>query len=346
MFIVLAILALGMLIVVHEAGHYFVARWSGMRVERFSIGFGPGIIKWRSKETQFQIAPIPFGGFVQIVGMNPHEEYDEKDPSVYPNRPTILRVATIFAGPFTNVIFASVLVFIVAAFAGVMRETGRTEVRAVAEGTPAAAVLKPGDVIASIDGQVAGPVEFRDRVLASGGKPVTIVYLRDGKEHTAQITPRLSDGAYRVGIQPAAEATRQPVGVGDAGLVAIRYPYEMTQRILGGLWHAVKNRGEGAELVGPIRMTATISEQIESGWVSALEFLALLNLYLGIFNLLPLPALDGGRLAFLGYELATRRRPNPKVETAVHMAGMLVLLVLLLVVSYKEIGMLISKAAS
>src|SRR5437762_656355 len=80
MAIVLAILALSLMIIVHEAGHYFVARWSGMRVDRFSLGFGPAILKWRHKGTQFQVAPILFGGFVHIVGMNPHEEYDEKDP--------------------------------------------------------------------------------------------------------------------------------------------------------------------------------------------------------------------------------------------------------------------------
>src|SRR6266571_6472806 len=103
---VLSVLALGVLIIVHEGGHYLVAKWSGMRVERFSLGFGPAILKWKWKGTQFQLAPIFLGGFVQIVGMNPHEEYDEKDPSVYPNRPTILRFLTIFAGPFTNILFS------------------------------------------------------------------------------------------------------------------------------------------------------------------------------------------------------------------------------------------------
>ena len=109
---VLAILALGMLIIVHEGGHYLVARWSKMRVERFSVGFGPALLKWRRGETLFQLAPIPFGGFVQITGMNPHEDFDEKDPNVYPNRPTILRFLTIFAGPFTNILFASVLILV------------------------------------------------------------------------------------------------------------------------------------------------------------------------------------------------------------------------------------------
>src|SRR5262249_8404226 len=118
MWIALGLVALSVLIIVHEAGHYVVARWSRMRVERFSVGFGPALIKWRHAGTQFQIAPILFGGFVHITGMNPHEEYDDNDPNVYPNRPTILRFLTILAGPLTNMIFASVVMFGVYLFAG------------------------------------------------------------------------------------------------------------------------------------------------------------------------------------------------------------------------------------
>src|SRR5215470_18789136 len=128
---VLALFAIGMMIIVHEAGHYFVARWSGMRVERFSLGFGPAILKWRHGDTQFQVAPIFFGGFVHITGMNPHEEYDDNDPSVYPNRPTILRFLTILAGPLTNMLFAIVLIFAVFAVDGQETATGRTVVAAV-----------------------------------------------------------------------------------------------------------------------------------------------------------------------------------------------------------------------
>src|SRR3954469_15508095 len=102
-----AILALGFLIMVHEAGHLIVARWCGMKVERFSIGFGPGILRWKSKKgTIYQLAPIPFGGFVEITGMNLAEDVDPDDPLAYPNRPVWQRMATIFAGPFTNVLAA------------------------------------------------------------------------------------------------------------------------------------------------------------------------------------------------------------------------------------------------
>src|SRR5690349_7059300 len=104
--ILLAILALGVLIVVHEGGHYLVARWSGMRVDRFSIGLGPKIFGFQRGETEFQISAIPFGGFVQIAGLNPGEEnIAPDDPRAYPNRPAYQRFLTIFAGPATNYLF-------------------------------------------------------------------------------------------------------------------------------------------------------------------------------------------------------------------------------------------------
>src|SRR5580765_4366077 len=112
--VMLAILALGFLIVVHEGGHYFVARWCKMRIERFSIGFGPGILKRKSKKTgtTFQLAPIPFGGFVEIRGMNIAEDVDPDDKYAYPNRPVWQRFVTIFAGPATNYLSAIVIAFL------------------------------------------------------------------------------------------------------------------------------------------------------------------------------------------------------------------------------------------
>jgi regulator of sigma E protease len=340
--LILAILALGMLIVVHEAGHYFVARWSGMRVERFSLGFGPAILKWRHKGTQFQLAPIPFGGFVQIVGMNPHEEYDEKDPTVYPNRPAILRFLTIFAGPFTNVLFASFLIFVVFVFAGGEKLTGRVQIRDVPADGAASGLLLPGDVVHAFDGQPVlseqdPTTPFRQKIQDSQGKPISLTVLRAGKSETVTITPRRNDaGQWLLGVQIAPEIQRQKVGVGTAAVRSMTYTVEISAQILVGLWEVVRGKVD-AEVVGPVGMTDMINTRVKAGWVSALEFLALLNVYLGLFNLLPLPALDGSRLAFLAYEIATRRRPNPKFETAVHMAGTVVLLVVMVLVLFKDI---------
>jgi regulator of sigma E protease len=337
----LAILALSVLIIVHEAGHYFVARWSGMRVERFSLGFGPALVKWRHAGTQFQVAPIFFGGFVHITGMNPHEEYDDNDPSVYPNRPTILRFLTILAGPLTNMLFATVLIFTVFAVAGMETATGRAEVVTVSKDKASDGRLVAGDIITSVDGQPVGFAAFRERVQKSKGAPLAITVMRDGQAHVVTVTPQLDKGDWLIGVRLSEEVERRSVGVGRAFVESFRYPVIKSEQILGGLWEVVTGK-VAAEAVGPVGMTSIIGAQIRAGWITTFEFLAMLNVYLCLINLLPLPALDGGRLVFLSYELTTRRRPNPKVEAAVHMAGFVVLLILMVLVTFKDIKNLFS----
>ena len=339
MSILLAIFAIGMMIIVHEAGHYFVARWCGMRVERFSLGFGPAILKWRHAGTQFQIAPIFFGGFVHIVGMNPHEEYDPADPTVYPNRPTILRFLTILAGPITNMIFATVLIFCVFSIAGVPTATGRTQVGEVT--AAAAGKLEPNDIIIAMNGEPVTFKSFVQRVQETHGAPVELTILRGGTEKIVSITPYQEGTAWRLGLGIVPEAVRRDLGLPRAAYESLRYPVVKSGQILGMLWQVATGKVE-ADAIGPVGMTPIISAQIRAGWISAFEFLAMMNVYLCLVNLLPLPALDGGRLAFLAYELATRRRPNPKIEAAVHVAGGVVLLLLMILVTFRDIKNLFS----
>ncbi len=342
--VVLAILALGLLIIVHEGGHFLVARWCKMRVERFSLGFGPALLKWKKGDTQFQIAPIPLGGFVQITGMNPHEEFDPQDPNVYPNRPTWQRFLTIFAGPFTNLLFSIVLIFIVFVSAGmstVWYTVGEAP-EGKAEGkTVAAGLLQTGDRILAVDGRpiyFTKPTALTDRLQETGAKPVDVTILREGKELVVRITPEAdSDGIYRLGIwlgQP--DVVRTEVGAGTAAVEAAKYPWVKSAEMLSNLWDVARRKAP-ANATGPVGITKMIKRSIEIGWVEAVEFLAFLNVALGLFNLLPIPALDGGRLVFLGYELVTRRRPNPRIEAAVHMVGFVVLALLIVVITFRDI---------
>jgi regulator of sigma E protease len=346
-----AILAIGLLILVHEAGHYFVARWCKMRVERFSIGFGPGLLRWRRGDTEFQLAPLPFGGFVQIDGMMVADEVDPDDPHAYPNRPVWQRFLTIFAGPGTNYLFAVLLALGLYAIAGVPTGTTWYEVASVASDFDAHGKLQPGDRIVALDGKriyLAYEGELQEPLQSllqkTKERPVAITVLRDGKELTVPVAPKLDpdnktpegEPQYRLGVSLSFPDELVPVGPLGAAGAALEYPVVQTSRLLEGLWDIVTGREKG-ELTGPVGITSMIKRSFDSGWIQVVELLMMLNVYLGLFNLLPLPALDGGRLVFLGYEMATRRRANPKVEATVHMVGIMALLLLMVVVTFKDI---------
>jgi regulator of sigma E protease len=341
-----AILAIGLLVIVHEAGHYFVARWCKMRVDRFSIGFGPPLLKWRRGETDFTLGPILFGGFVQIHGMTLAEDVAPDDDRSYPNRPAWQRFATIFAGPATNYLFAIVLAIGVFAAMGV--PTSRWTVSKIDNGSSAQGVLHKDDRILRIEGQ---PIyanykgrmgdSMADVVAASKGAPLDIVVLRNGREVPLTLTPRYDEKnkAYRLGIMLGSHTEALDHNVFSVVAAALWYPVERTQLIGAGLLEIITGKQE-AEFKGPVGITEMITEQIKVGLLDLVQLLMLLNVYLGLFNLLPLPALDGGRLVFLGYEMVTRRRPNPRIEATVHMVGIMCLLVLMVLVTYQDIAKL------
>jgi regulator of sigma E protease len=401
MYYVFAILSLGFLIVVHEGGHYFVARWCGMRIERFSIGFGPGILKRRSKKTgtTFQLAPIPFGGFVEIRGMNIAEEVDPEDLAAYPNRPAWQRFITIFAGPATNYISAIALGFGLFAFHGIESSWRWFGVAQVKDGYDAKGKLEPGDRIVAVDHKPilaegdftmpdgvqihADPIKdsLISRVNAKHGAPITLTIVRDDQRLDATIQPKLavvmfgdtpvpmlqaigsekclSDSAiarfyldreslphdlrcdeysrtfFLVGIAPSEQPDFVRIGVFAAVQASLEYPVDKTREIAAGLYGIVTGR-EKADPGGPKRIFDEFAKAWALGWVTGVELLMLLSVYLGLFNLFPLPALDGGRLAFLGYEMITRRRANPRIEAMVHMGGIMVLGVVMILVTLND----------
>lgn len=373
-----AIFSLAFLIVVHEGGHYFVARWCGMRIERFSIGFGPGIFKRRSKKTGtvFQIAPIPFGGFVEIRGMNIVEDVDPEDRFAYPNRPAWQRFLTIFAGPATNYLSAIVLAFALYTCHGVESSWRWYAVADVNQGYDAYGKLQVDDRILEVDHEplladgtysdgkqtITAGKSLTERVTAKHGAPVTLTILRDGKKLEVTITPHRDVGPaqameaildaklreccnsglkhvgeprYLMGIMPRAETDALHVGIVTAAVGALEYPVEQTKAIATGIYHIFTGE-EKADPGGPKRIFDEFSKAWQLGFLKGLQLLMVLSVYLGMFNLFPLPALDGGRLVFLGYEMVTRRRANPKIEAMVHMAGIMVLGVVMILVTLRD----------
>lgn len=336
--ILLAILALGVLIIVHEGGHFLIARLSGMRVDRFSIGFGPRMWSFKRGETLYQIAAIPLGGFVQIAGLNPGEEgMTADDPRAYPNRPVYQRLATIFAGPATNYIFASILLVFIFLVWGVPGPGKAPVVDELIEGKPAAAAgFEPGDEVKRIDGKPTNDVnDVMKLVGASQGHTIAVDVMRDGKPVTLHVTPQKDGGDWRIGIALGVKEQWENVSTGARFERALVYPYEFSVYALdalvqGGFRGVLKNGS------GPIGMVKEMRKRIEQGPRHALMIIALISIYLGMFNLLPLPGLDGGRLMFLGWEAISRRRVNQRIEQTIHMVGVLMLLGLIVVITFKN----------
>ncbi|HEY5449866.1 MAG TPA: RIP metalloprotease RseP [Polyangia bacterium] len=339
---VLAIFGLALLIVLHEGGHFLVARLCGMRVERFSVGFGPPLASFKRGGTIFQVAPIPLGGFVQITGLNPSEEFDKSDPMVYPNRPRWMRLLTVVAGPAANYLTAIVMVFVVLMAYGTTPKTQQID-DAVTNRPAAAAGLKAGDVLVEANGQKVDADHLISEVIkASQGAPVNIKVLRSGQPMEFSVKPDLNKGVYQVGIQIGPHGDRTPASIGVAAKEAVVYPYYASVDILDGLYNMIRGK-VSAELSGPVGITQQIAKAASKGMVYFLSMLAMLSVYLGLFNLLPLPALDGGRAVFLGLESILRKRVDPRIEAAVHTAGFVLLMGVLLVVSWKDIRNLIWK---
>ena len=332
-YIIVGILGLALLMVVHEGGHLIAARAFGMRVIKFSIGFGPAI--WRHKpkgsETVYQIALIPFLAYVQIAGMNPLEEIDPDDKGSYANATLLGRVTAIFGGPLANYLFASVLFFAALMIGG--KDVVKTTVTVVPDGAAAAAQMKDGDKIVSINGEaIDNWDQLRSKVLANPGKVLDIGVVRGSERITLKVKaePKGENGGGQIGVTAKSEMV--PVTIGEAAYESVKLPAVVVQRLVIGLARIISGK-EKADVAGPVGIVKVTAEAAEAGMHSYFMWLGVLSAYLGGFNLLPFPALDGGRLMFLGYEAVTRRRPNAKVEAQVHAVGLLMLLTLIAVVT-------------
>ena len=330
--VLVAILGLAVLMIVHEAGHLLAARAFGMRVVRFSIGFGPALWRYqaRGSETVYQVALIPFLAYVQIAGMNPFEEVDPDDKSSYANASLIGRISAIFAGPLANYLFASVLFFAALMIGG--KHLMTTTVVPM-DGVAKNAQMKRGDTIVDIDGvAVTDWDQMRALISARANKPIDVVVLRGKERITLKMTPQFKDGGGKIGVTPVEKVV--PVGMREAVSDSVRMPFEVVQELVSGLARIITGK-EKPDFKGPVGIVKETSKAAERSTAVFLGFLASLSAYLGGFNLLPFPALDGGRLAFLAYEAVTRRKPNARVEANIHAFGLMLLIALITVVTFR-----------
>lgn len=335
--VLLAIAGLAVLMIIHEGGHHLVARAFGMRVLRFSIGFGPALWRYQpsGSSTVYQVALIPFLAYVQIAGMNPFEEVDEDDKGSYANASLTARISTVVAGPLANYFFASVLFF--GAFMVGGESVPTTTVNVQPGSAAKSARMLDGDRIVSIGGtKIETFDQMRRIILANPNKPLDIVVDRKGRSISLKVTPepKGENKGGLIGVEP--HAKRVPMTVKDAAVKSVVQPAMVVENLVVGLVRII-TRKEKAQLTGPVGIVKITGKFADRGMDGYLYILGLLSAYLGGFNLLPIPALDGGRLMFLGYEAVTRRRANARVEAHVHALGLIMLLTLIFIVTVFDI---------
>ncbi|HEX4448967.1 MAG TPA: M50 family metallopeptidase [Polyangiaceae bacterium] len=334
-----AILGLAVLMVVHESGHYFAARKFGMRVVRFSIGFGPTVWKHKPPEspTVYQVALIPFLAYVQIAGMNPYEENDPQDPGSYANASLWARIVTIAAGPLTNYFFASILIFFGLLIGG-KEVADDASMKVVVEAGPAmVAGVQTGDKVLSVNGQdVKNWDDLRKAVSAHPGEAVDLGVERNGETLHQQVTPGPRGDKDEGLIHVRMPTHVQAVGMREAATMSVVAPPIFVYENVRAIGRVLAGK-EKLQVNGPVGIVKETARQAKTGPGVLLQFLGMLSAYLGAFNLLPFPALDGGRLLFLGAEAVSRRKPDAKLEARVHAVGLLMLLTLIACVTYADV---------
>ena len=350
--IIIFLATLSILVVLHEYGHFLVARRAGVRVTDFAVGMGPTLLKWTSPRsgTNYRLNLLPIGGYCQMKGedgqsteaqqqrqFRTSETYDHDN---FQAKTPLTRLAIVVAGPIANFIVALALLFGAALTFGIPGSGSTTTIFQLLPDYPAArAGMRVGDRIVSVDGQAMldGNV-LVDTIHKSLGKQLTVVYERGGQRLTAKVTPVvMPDGKLigHLGFTPLPPSHR--VGLADAWSSSWGQFSNVVMGTLGALGGLVTHPSVVAgQLQGPIGM-ARVSAQAQSfGPYIFISLAAMISISLGIFNLLPIPALDGGRAVFILVEMLRGRPIDPEKEALVHVGGFAVLIAMILAISFHD----------
>ena len=341
MSVLAAIAVLALLIVVHELGHFIAARSQGIHVNRFSLGFGPVLFKYQGTETEYAVRAFPLGGYVGFPDDDPDSKIPENDPNLLRNRPVLDRAIVISAGVIANLIFAYFLLVTQIGTVGIQQfnfQPGVLVAKVVTEQSSVAlnAGIKPGDIVLAADGK---PLETSQEALPSlrqviqehPNQVLPLTIQRDNKTLSVSVTPEVGpDGKGRIGIQLAPNGKVERHHAGNV-VEAFRKGAVEFQRIAiltaQGFVQLISNFSQTADQVaGPVKIVEIGASIARSDAGNLLQFAALISINLAIINTLPLPALDGGQLAFLLIE-GLRGKPLPThIQDGVMQTGLMLLL--------------------
>ena len=316
-------------ILFHELGHFIVARSLGIKVEKFSIGFGPVLLKIK-KGTEYVISAIPLGGFVKMKGENPYDEKREFSPDEFFSKTPFQRTLVVIAGPVANFLLGFLLFFFVFWLGGAVNPINKPIVGRVFDKTPAkTAGLKKGDIIISINGEkIATWNELVKAVHPNAGKKLLFEIKRDGKTFTTEIIPRY-DGTAKVGlIGIEASYEKKKIGVFNAFTFAAIKSAGVTILTMRYLYKAIVGKVK-AQLAGPIGIASMMDKTIKQGWSIFFNLLALVSLDLGLINLFPIPLMDGGHVAIFAWEGIRKKFPSKKAYGVFQTIGLTIILFLI-----------------
>ena len=342
------LIVLGVLEFIHELGHYLAARWQGVHVEVFSIGFGRSFASWTDKRgTVWKLSWLPLGGYVKLHGQERPEDVGDsvraswKQGRTFHEKSVLARAIVIAAGPIANFLLAIVL------FAGLFLALGRpvatAEIGEVVAGSVAerAGLLK-GDVVMAVDGAAITRFdELRAVIATHAGQKISLRLKRADASLDMALTPdtQIVGGVAKglVGIR-AGGMVYEPVSAPQALWAGVTQTWDFTAQTFDGLWSMITRRASTDDLGGPVRIAQMSGQVAAMGFASLVTFIAMLSVNLGLFNLFPIPVLDGGHLVFYFFE-ALRGRPLPqRAQEYGYRAGFAVLIGLFVFATWNDLG--------
>ena len=344
--LIIFIVALSILVLVHEFGHFFAARRTGVKVEEFGLGLPPRMFGKKFGDTIYSINWLPIGGFCKLYG----EDGDGKGGDSFNHKKPWQKLLIVLGGALMNLVLAIVIFSTVYTILGVPKETDRVKIISVSKNSPAEmAGLKEGDVVLKVAGtEIKKPDQLTGEVLKHKGGKIDLV-INDNKLINVEVRQNPPEGEGSIGIAISnTELVKVPWYRIDEGIKAgFKEAYFWGKIIAGGVYKMISGLFMGQvpkDVSGPIGMyEATSSINKNQGFLAVVHFFGIVSVNLAIVNVLPFPALDGGRIIFVLYEMLTKKKANQKLEMIVNNIGMILLLGLILLITVGDISRVLKK---
>ena len=346
-----ALLLLGILIFVHEFGHFLAAKLIGVRVLKFSLGFGPALLRKKYGDTEYLLSSVPLGGYVKMLGESLEDELKEEEkPMAYNYQPVWKRFFIVFSGPLFNIVFAGLIFFLIFLYG---LPVMLPEVKDIVPQTPAERVgILKGDTITAIDGfPITQWDEMTKIIHSSPGRKLSVDIKRNNEVIRISVTPekkKVKDvfGQEKeigiIGITPSGKTFIKQQGLFQAVGNAIQRTWEVSVLTVVALVKLIQRIIPVDTLGGPILIFQMAGEQASIGFLNFFVFMAVISINLGVLNLLPIPILDGGHVLFLGIEAIRRRPLHEKFIKVAQGVGLAIIIFIIVLATYNDIMRLIT----